>query len=135
MTKKKEELTFKEFCAEQEAKKAEAERRIEENNKKEEQIDHQMERTLNGLSDLRKRKDKARTSRLIHKGVEIERAYKASAYLTDEEFKLLAPRLFADEQLCREIDEMTKGRKEATDQEKAELDELTKMYKKALKNG
>ncbi len=135
MSKKKEELTFKEFCAEQEAVKAEAERRIEENNKKEEQINHQMMKTLNELSALRKKKDKARTSRLIHIGVELERAYRASAYLTDEEFKQLVPRFFSDKQLCRDIDEITKGRKEAADQEKAELDELSEMYKKALKNG
>ena len=110
---------FEEFRDKSLQEQAALSSQLEEEELKEKQLKHRIQRAENHAEYQRKRKDKQRTHRLITKGAAIEAICKDTKYLTEAEFYSLMDEVLNVQELQfhERVAVMVSGRKESTEED------------------
>ena len=133
MAKKK---SFEEFREENLKEQEKLKRQIEQERLLQLQAQHCINRAENQIAYQRKKKDKARTHRLITKGAAIEAICRDSQYLTESEFYELMDEVLNMPELNfhARVADMVEGRAEIAAEKERELREAEEMLmQKAIK--
>lgn len=113
--------TYQEYRTRTQKEISEIQSKIEDEELKKLQYEHQMQRIQNFTEYQENKSRKARTHRLITRGVAIESVCKDVELLDEAEFYCLAENIFRNPYLRDDIARMVAGRRKITDEKEQKL--------------